>query len=153
MYQQLSGSGSPTTLLAVADMCLDAATQSPVQAKDHWVDLAELHLDEVEQNAALLRTSGLSKAYKGELRNITSARLRKSELANWRRAAHGRDPQEAYREYLSAATHAVPWLVHDSRINSWMLSFCQYYLEHAPNIEMGPKDGSVDWHSTEKTGE
>ncbi len=123
LHRQLADTNVATTMLAVADMCLDLATQAPSELKDVWVDKAETYLDDVHRSSVSLQENGLTESYKKTLPLLALARLKKAELTNWRRAVHGQPLEETYHEYLSAYSNLVPWLIHNPTIKFRIMEF------------------------------
>jgi hypothetical protein len=123
IYDQLSGTGVVTTMLVVADVCLDLAAQAPAELKDTWIDRAKGHLDDVQSAGVLLRNNDLIDTYQKTLPHMALAKLRQSELSNWSRGVNGHSIEEKYSDYLLTAARLVPWMMHNPSISSKVIEF------------------------------
>jgi hypothetical protein len=123
IYSQLSETNVVTTMLVVADVCLDLAAQAPTTLKDTWINRAKSHLNDVQSAGVILKDNGQMDTYKKTLPHMALAKLKQSELTNWSHGVHDQNTEEKYQDYLSAITYLVPWMIHNPSINSKVLEF------------------------------
>jgi hypothetical protein len=94
-----------SSILALADVCVDSATAEPEDAHGHV-----LHADML-LNETIIDIKEGAQRYPSLLYEDTphliAAYLRRAELANWLRAAQGETPAEEYETLLAAGSDIV----------------------------------------------